>query len=546
MGIKNMRIRKTLAIVLSAVFILSFTFSGAYSDNSVLEQVRQLLRTQYVDELPDSVLNLPTVDEIIAEINKTDPHTKYFSAKDFTDFIDSIDNKFSGIGVQIEYVPEGVQIIAVFDGSPAKGAGMKAGDIIMMADSHILAGLPDNVAINYIKGLEGTSVNLKVKRGNELLNFDIVRKQISVPTVEGKILDNHIGYIRIVSFGADTATKFGEVLAEQQGKKADSYIIDLRNNGGGYLETALNIAGYFIGDNKALITKSKAEGEVEYPARNHKNVIDKPVIFLINEYSASASEVLSGAVKDYNKAYFLGVKSYGKGSVQITPQLENKDYLKMTIAKFYSPKGTEINKIGISPNMEVPDKVDSMKVAELILDSPKTITSTKGYVKVETNGKVATVNLARAIDQKFWPAYGQLIANATKQGKISIGNGNGKGWTVASKSYTEDMAKLYFPSYKLISKLKNFELNGKIKVRFDAKLAKNSLSAKNTELIDSESGERIAIDFKEYKDKEVTVVPQKGLGKAKKYYLVVHPSLVKADKKVLGTGILKELATIVK
>ena len=546
MGIKKLRIRKTLAIVLSAVFILSFTFAGTYSDNSVIEQVRELLRTQYVDELPDSVLNLPTVDEIIAEINKTDPHTKYFSAKDSIDFIDSIDNKFSGIGVQIEYIPEGVQVITVFDGSPAKAAGIKAGDVIMMANNHLLAGIPDNVAINYIKGPEGTSVNLKVKRGTTLLNFDIIRKQIAVPTVEGEILDNHIGYIKVVSFGADTAVKFGTVLEEQQSKKVDSYIIDLRNNGGGYLQTALDMAGYFIGSNKALITKSKVEGEVEYPAAYHKNVIDKPVIFLINSYSASASEVLSGAVKDYNKAYFIGVKSYGKGSVQITPQLNNKDYLKLTIAKFYSPKGNEINKVGITPDMEAPDKVDSMRVGELILDSPKTVASTKGYVKIEANGKTATLKLTRAIDPKFWVAYGQLMANATKQGKISIGNANGKGWTVASKDYAEDVAKLYFPSYKLTSKLKDFELYGKIKVNFSIKLAKNSLSAKNTELIDSETGERIAIGFKEYKDKEVTIVPQKALTKAKKYYLVIHPSLVKADKKILGTGMLEEITTIAK
>jgi carboxyl-terminal processing protease len=546
MGIKKIKIRKTLAIVLSAVFILSFTFAGTYSDNSVIEQVRELLRTQYVDELPDSVLNLPTVDEIIAEINKTDPHTKYFSAKDFTDFIDSIDNKFSGIGVQIEYIPEGVQVITVFDGSPAKAGGIKAGDVIMMADNHLLAGIPDDVAINYIKGPEGTSVNLKVKRGTTLLNFDIVRKQISVPTVEGEILDNHIGYIRVVSFGADTAIKFGTVLEEQQSKKVDSYIIDLRNNGGGYLQTALDMAGYFIGNNKALITKSKVEGEVEYPASYHKNVIDKPVIFLINSYSASASEVLSGAVKDYNKAYFLGVKSYGKGSVQITPQLDNKDYLKLTIAKFYSPKGNEINKIGITPDMAAPDTVDSMRVGELILDSPKTIASTKDYVKIETNGKVAIVKLARADDSKYWAAYGQLITNAIKQGKISIGNANGKGWTVASKTYIDDIAKLYFPSYKLTAKLKNFQLKGTIKVKFSAKIAKNSLSAKNAELIDAETGERIAIRFKGYSDKEVTVVPQKALAKAKTYYMVVHPSLIGADKKALGVGILDEITTLAK
>jgi carboxyl-terminal processing protease len=371
---KVKKVYKVLSVVLISILIFTFASAGKY-DDSVINEVRQLLKSSYVDELPDSTLNQPTVEKIIKEINKTDTHTEYFTAKEYGDFTSAVNQTYVGIGVAIEMVPEGVQVITVFDTSPAKDTDIKPGDVIMMADQHILGGLSSDAAVNLIKGPAGTKVTLKIKRGTELLTKVVSRRQINAPTVTGKILDNHIGYIDISSFGSDTAIKFGELLSDYEGKNVDSYIIDLRNNGGGYLDTALNIAGYFVGNQVALITKSKAEGEQKLNGVAHKILINKKVTFLINEYSASASEVLSGVVRDYNKANFIGLKSYGKGRVQWPATLSNKDVLKLTIEKFFSPKDITIDKVGITPNIVIPDQVDSMRVAELIFDSPKTIKS---------------------------------------------------------------------------------------------------------------------------------------------------------------------------
>lgn len=535
------KLYKHLSIVLVVIFLLSIITGGTYSSDSVIDQVRNILKANYVDELPDSVLNQPTVDGIIKEINKTDTHTEYFTASQYTDFQNSINNTFSGIGVQVEMVSDGVQIITVFDGSPAQEAKLKPGDVIMMADNHILSGAPQDVALGYIKGPEGTSVKLKVKRGNALLSFNITRKQINAPTVNGEILDKHIGYIQLVSFGEDTAAKFGEMVNKDESNKVDSYIVDLRYNGGGYLTTALDIAGYFIGNNLALITRSRQEGKLEQNAVPHNTIINKPVIFLINEYSASASEILSGAVKDYNKAYFIGVRSYGKGSVQSPQLLSNNDVLKYTIEKFFSPKDHTIDKVGITPEMNVPDDIDSMRVAELILDTPKLAKSNKGYVKISINSKTVISKISKLDSPLYWQSYKQLITLATTGGAISLGTD--KGWTAVSKANLKDLANMYYPNYKIQSKINNVTTDSAITLKFNAKMLRSSLNSKNIELIDTSTGDRVPIALKVKTDKEVVAAPTQKFTMNKKYYLVVNPNTLKSDKKALGYGMLDEIST---
>lgn len=547
---KFKKIYRILSIGLIIVFMFTFVTASAYSDDSVINEVRQLLKTYYVDDLPDSVINQPTVDGILKEINKSDPHTMYFTASKFDDFTNSINNTFSGIGVQIEIVPQGVQVITVFDNSPAKEVGMKPGDIIMMADNHILSGLVDTVATGYIKGIEGTSVKLKVLRGSALLTLDVTRRQISAPTVDGSILDKHIGYIRLVSFGQDTATKFGKIIDDYESKNVDSYVVDLRYNGGGYLDTALNIAGYFVGNNVALITKSRNEGELKHYGTLHKNIINKPVIFLINEYSASASEVLSGAVKDYGKAYFVGLNSYGKGSVQMPATLSNNDTLKLTIERFYSPKGNTINKVGIKPDYNVANDIDSMRVAELMLDTPKALKNNSGYVKIKLKDRTFIVSINRAEQPLYWNSYKQFInaAATTTGGGVSVMLGTDKGWSTVTKDNLKNTAKMYYPSYKSLAKLKSVKLQTNFTLNFKSKLMKNSINDKNIELIDTLSGDRLPITFTSTstptKTNDVIVTPKSELKKGTTYYLVVNPKILKSDNKALGYGMINEIETI--
>jgi carboxyl-terminal processing protease len=544
---------KSIALCMSLVMVVLAT-SANYKDGSsstflinvgpsnVIDEVRSYLKSFYVDPVPDSTLNLPTVDAIIKEINKTDPHTTYFTADKYTEFQDTINNTFSGIGVQIEMVPQGVQIISVFDGSPAQEVKIQPGDIITMADTHELAGVPDDVAVGYIKGPEGTSVKLTVKRKDTVLTLDVVRRKINAPTVTGKILDNHIGYIDISSFGTDTSQKFGEQLKTDESKNVDSYIVDLRYNGGGYLDTALDIAGYFVGNNLALITKGRMDGETKKNAVKHSLLINKPVIFLINEYSASASEILSGVMRDYNKAYFLGVRSYGKGSVQMPIPLSNKDVLKMTIDKFYSPKGITIDKVGITPNMLIPDDVDSMKAAEMILDSPKTVDNNRGYFKITTNGKTIIGELTRAEDADFWQSYNQLI-NLSAKGNGSVMFGTGKGWAPVTKDKLSDKANIYYPNYKIKDKETGITTDSAISIKFDDKVLKSSVNDKNIELIDSATGSRSTVEFAKITDNEAVVSPKEKFKNNKLYYLVVSPKVQNADSTPISKGFIYELKT---
>jgi carboxyl-terminal processing protease len=191
----------------------------------------------------------------------------------------------------MDITPDGVKITSLMEDSPAKEIGLKEGDLIIEADGHALAGLSSDEAASYLRGEEGTTLKIVIKRGTESLTFSIIRKEISVPTVVSDMLDGNIGYISISSFGENTAVEFKNELNKVDKLNPSSYIIDLRYNGGGYMDTAFAIASYFIGDNPVLNLQSRGMDPVVYYAPKSDKVINKPVIFLVNEYTASASDM---------------------------------------------------------------------------------------------------------------------------------------------------------------------------------------------------------------------------------------------------------------
>jgi len=194
--------------------------------------------------------------------------------------VGSINNTFCGIGIGIDMVSQGIEVTRVIENSPALDAGLQVGDIIVQADNNALGGLLSaEEAIKYIKGEEGSYVNLVVQRGIEVLNFNIQRREIKLPTVKSEMLTGKVAYISITSFGEDTGDLFSEELNKMDALGADSYIIDLRYNGGGYMGTALDIAGHFIGNVPAIIIEDKSQNKYKYAAIDHGKLIDKPVIF---------------------------------------------------------------------------------------------------------------------------------------------------------------------------------------------------------------------------------------------------------------------------
>lgn len=444
--------KKFSYLLLVFVFILTAlggtAVKASAEDSTVLDQGREIIKDYYLETVPASVLNAPTLEEIVKGLN--DPYSHYFTAKEYADFVDSINNSFCGIGVTMEVVPEGAKVLTVVDGAPAMKAGVLAGDIIIEADGHSLAGLSNEEIVSYVRGEAGTSVDIKVKRGQTSLEFKIVREQITLPTVSGKILNNNIGYIDLSSFGDNTGAEFASVLSGM--KNVDSYIIDLRNNGGGYISTAADIAGYFIGSNPLVKLTDKAGNNYTENALSHQVISDKPIIFLVNENTASASEILSAAVKDYDKAFFIGTKTYGKGVAQGMFGLSDGSVLKLTVYKFVSPEGHEINKVGITPNLMLEDTskdaVDPLKTAEVLLSSSQSNSNKTGVTKLVLGSKSFEIsheilqssdykqasdylmnNVANADNKYLW-SNGQWV----KAASITAGNSTSGNTAEASSS----------------------------------------------------------------------------------------------------------------
>lgn len=434
---RNSKLTKfiTLSIVTSIVLINTSNFR-VFADGSsqdVLNAGKQIIQQYYIEDVSDTELNAATdMDSLVKSLS--DPYSAYFTEAQYNAFIGAVNNSFAGIGIQMDIAPEGIKIVSVFDKTPASDAGLKLGDIITQADGHNLAGLSTEEVAAYLKGNVDTSVHIVVKRGESLLSFDITRKQITLPTVEEKLLDNHIGYIDISTFGENTAAEFKTALDTLNTSTTDSYVVDLRDNPGGYMNVALDIAGYFIGNNAALKVQPK-DGQVEtYNAVDHNSVIDKPVIFLINEYSASASEILSAAVKDYKKAIFIGEKTYGKGVAQSIFTLPDNSYLKLTTFRFVSPLGNQINKVGISPDIKVQEdfnnNVDSLNVAKVLFNN-QSISNDKNYSidKLYSIAYAATVNSINLKTQKS-------INDAREN--VSVLRGTDAGWAIGEFSKQVD------------------------------------------------------------------------------------------------------------
>lgn len=519
----NKRIRPssilaTFAFVL--FFITSMTFSVQAASSSLLEEARQTIKNNYVSEVPDSVLNAPTIEEMVKRLN--DPYSEYFSKQEQQDFVNVIDNKMYGIGIYMEIVPEGVKVGSVVDNSPALEAGIKAGDIITSANGTSLVGVTSKQAATYIKGEEGTSVNLVIKRGESQLTFAVTRREISIPTVEGKMLNNNTAYIQVSSFGSDTSELFTQKLQELRMKNPEFYIIDLRNNGGGYMSTALDMAGNFIGENRAIIIEDKQGGKTGYLASDKGSVIDKPVFFLVNENTASASEILSAAVKDYNKAFFIGTTTYGKGVAQQMFPLSDGSYLKLTVEKFYSPKGNVIQKTGISPDFKV-ENVDSLAVADLFSGKCRNNVDKTGYAKVTAGGKDFEISLNTAKDEAHWAAFKYIVSTVSKD-NVYIGTKDG--WTKAPEDYFNNVYKFFYGNLKTLDSVSSVSKNKTFNVTFnknvDIDTVKNNT---DIEIIDADTGERAAFDVKKVDDKKVSLVPKEELNSGDTYYVKVKDTI---------------------
>lgn len=318
-----------------------------------LSQFRSELEKKYIGEINDEELIEGAVKGYVDALG--DPYTTYYTKKEMKTIMEETNGNFVGIGVYMtkDLEKNAILIIKPIENSPAEKAGILPGDLITKVDDVEYTGDKLEEASNKIRGEEGTKVKLEIYRNGETKTFELTRTKVVVSHVTTKVLNNDIGYIAISDFEGECASEFETKYKQLEKQGIKKLIIDIRNNGGGIVDEALKIANMLVDkDSTLLITKDKSDKE-EVTKATEKPIINIPTVVLVNEYSASASEILAGALKDNGKATLVGTKTYGKGIIQELHQLSDGSGLKITVSEYYTPNHNAIHKIGITPDVEV-------------------------------------------------------------------------------------------------------------------------------------------------------------------------------------------------
>ena len=344
------------------IFFFNFTCSVVFSNNNLYEkidifgEVIENIEKDYVDEVDQAEMMDSAINGVLQSL---DPYSAYMSPELFKEMQTDTKGEFGGLGIEIGMEAGVVKVISPIDGTPAEKAGIKAGDFIVKIGKEQVQGKSLMEAVKLMRGPVGTSINLTVRRKGvkKPLSFKIVRKIIEVKSVSSELIskEKNIGYIRLKSFNENSDSQFLKSIKNfKKNKNIKGYIIDLRNNPGGLLTQAINITDFFLDDGEIVSTKGRKISETrKFFARKGDEVNGKPIVVLINNGSASASEIFAGALKDHKRAIIIGENSYGKGSVQSIIPLRNGGGMRLTISKYYLPSGESISDVGVKPDILV-------------------------------------------------------------------------------------------------------------------------------------------------------------------------------------------------
>ena len=359
------KIQFYLIIFLSPFF--SYSVNSAeldiYKKIDLFGEVLEKINKQYVDEINQSEGMDSAINGLLQSL---DPYSSYMSPEIFQEMQTETSGEFGGLGIEVSMEAGVVKVITPIDDTPASKAGIKAGDYIVKIDNVQVQGKSLSEAVDLMRGLVGTGIELTVRRRGvkKALTFNITREIIEVQSVKSDLLENNIGYIRLTSFNdnsSDQIKKKIKKLKENENLKA--FILDLRNNPGGLLTQAIKISDFFLENGEIVSTKSRKKSENrKWFARKGDITDGKTLVVLINYGSASASEIVAGALKDHKRAIILGENSYGKGSVQSIIPLKNKGAIRLTVAKYYLPSGKSISEVGVRPDIEVNEEGDDFRI----------------------------------------------------------------------------------------------------------------------------------------------------------------------------------------
>ena len=317
-----------------------------------LKNFRRLIDNYYLGEIDEEQILDETIKGYVKGLG--DEYSEYLTKEDWEEFETNALGNYVGIGIYMSLDKNNnVVVVSAISGTPAEAAGLKPEDIIVEVNGENVLGLSMEEVANRVKGEEGTKVQIKVARGEEYLDFEIERKAIKIYHVQGEVIENNIGYLFLETFDEGCADEFLAKYKELKSKGAEKIIIDLRYNTGGLVYEALQIADYMLDRDKTILITKDADGNEEITKTENFKTIDTDIVVLVNEYTASASEILAAGLSDNGEATIVGEKTYGKGVIQNAFPLADGSVLKLTVSEYLTPNGDKINKIGITPDVEV-------------------------------------------------------------------------------------------------------------------------------------------------------------------------------------------------
>lgn len=329
-------------------------------------QAWDLVHEQYVDQpVNDEALMRGAIRGMLEALN--DPHTGYMDPFEYQQANAPLEGEYEGIGAWVDTSGEFLTVISPMPDSPAEKAGLKPGDKIIAVDGEDMTGVDPSLVLRRVLGPAGTSVTLTIQREGEPAPFEvqITRQKITIPSVEGKILDQNIAYVRLFTFGEKTASELRRTLTSLLEQKPVGIILDLRNNGGGFLNAAIDVSSEFIKQGVIMYEVYGDGRKITFEAKGRGIATDIPLVVLVNEGTASASEITAGAIQDYQRGKLVGTKTFGKGSVQSwTPLVNNQGAVRITVARWLTPKERQINGVGLTPDLEVPMTEEDLKAGK--------------------------------------------------------------------------------------------------------------------------------------------------------------------------------------
>ena len=355
------------------IFLSFLNFKNSHSKDSdelykkidLFGEVLEKVKNEYVDEINESEIMNSAINGVLQSL---DPYSAYMSPDIFKDMQTDTKGEFGGLGIEIGMEAGVVKVISPIDDTPASKAGIKAGDYIVKINEEQVQGKTLMEAVKLMRGPVGTSINLTIRRKGEkkALKFNVTRQIIEIKSVESKIVGNKkkVAYLKLKSFNENSDNQiFKKIKIFEKNEKPIGYIIDVRNNPGGLLTQAINITDFFLDDGEILSTRGRKLIETRrFFARKGDSISGKPIIVLINNGSASASEILAGALKDHKRAIILGENTYGKGSVQSVIPLKNGGGMRLTISKYYLPSGKSISGVGVTPDIYIKESDKNFKI----------------------------------------------------------------------------------------------------------------------------------------------------------------------------------------